>query len=95
MPLFRLIRKSTLAFTPNGDGKNDVFRIPPDASIDLEVFSIYDRWRNKIFSTKNISQGWDGTIKGIQQATGVYVYMIKGSNEKGKIFLKGSFILIR
>ena len=83
------------AFTPNGDGKNDVFRIPPAASIDLEVFSIYDRWGNKIFSTKNISQGWDGTIKGTQQATGVYVYMIKGSNEKGKIFLKGSFILIR
>jgi gliding motility-associated-like protein len=83
------------AFTPNGDGKNDVFRIPPDASIDLEVFSIYDRWGIKIFSTKNSNQGWDGTIKGMQQATGVYVYMIKGINEKGKIFLKGSFILIR
>jgi gliding motility-associated-like protein len=83
------------AFTPNGDGKNDVFRIPAGATINLEEFSIYDRWGNKIFSTKNVSKGWNGIINGQPQATGVYVYIVKGTNEKGKIFLKGSFILIR
>jgi len=44
------------AFTPNGDGKNDVFRIPPDATLNLEEFSIYDRWGAKIFSTKNVGE---------------------------------------
>jgi gliding motility-associated-like protein len=83
------------AFTPNADGKNDVFRIPPTATLKLEEFSIYDRWGTKIFSTKNVSEGWDGRIKGILQTTGVYVYIIKGTNEKGRIFLNGSFILIR
>jgi gliding motility-associated-like protein len=83
------------AFTPNGDGKNDVFRIPPDVSLKLEEFSIYDRWGTKVFSTENISKGWDGIVNGKQQATGVYVYIIKGTNEKGRIFLKGSFVLIR
>jgi len=61
----------------------------------LKVFSIYDRLGIKIFSPKNISQGWDGTIKGTQQTTGVYVYLIKGSKEKGVVFLICSFILIR
>jgi gliding motility-associated-like protein len=83
------------AFTPNGDGKNDIFRIPPGAVLNLEEFSIYDRWGRKIFSTKNISEGWDGKINGVKQTTGVYVYIIKGTGEKGKIFLKGSFTLIR
>jgi gliding motility-associated-like protein len=83
------------AFTPNGDGKNDVFRIPPAISLKLKEFSIYDQWGTKVFSTENISTGWDGTINGKQQATGVYVYIIKGTNEKGSVFLKGNFILIR
>jgi len=40
----------------------------------LKAFSNYDRKGNKISSTKNISQGWDGTIKGTQQTTDMYVY---------------------
>jgi gliding motility-associated-like protein len=83
------------AFTPNGDGKNDVFRIPPGTSLQLKEFSIYDEWGTKVFSTENISKGWNGAISGKQQKTGVYVYIIEGSNENGRIFLKGSFILIR
>jgi gliding motility-associated-like protein len=83
------------AFTPNGDGRNDVFRIPPGASLILDEFSIYDRWGMKIFSTQNVSKGWDGTINGIPEPMGAYVYVIRGTNEKGKIFLKDSFILIR
>lgn len=83
------------AFTPNGDGKNDIFRIPPGVTLNLEEFSIYDRWGNKVFSTKDISKGWDGSINGQPQSTGVYVYTIKGTNGKGRVFLKGSFILVK
>jgi gliding motility-associated-like protein len=82
-------------FTPNGDNRNDVFRIPPGTTINLEEFSIFGRWGKKVFSTKNVSNGWDGTINGVQQDTGVYVYIIRGANEKGAIFSKGSFVLIR
>lgn len=83
------------AFTPNGDGKNDVFRIPPGISLKLKEFAIYDQWGTKVFSTENISKGWDGTFSGKKQAAGVYVYIIKATNEKGRIVLKGSFLLIR
>jgi gliding motility-associated-like protein len=83
------------AFTPNGDGKNDVFRIPIGISLNLKEFSIYNQWGTKVFSTENMGKGWDGTINGNPQATGVYVYIINGANENGNIFLKGTFILIR
>ena len=82
-------------FTPNGDGLNDVFRIPQDVSLLLDEFSIYDRWGIKIFTTRNIHEAWNGTYKGSLAIPGVYIYIIKGSNEKGAIFSKGSFVLIR
>lgn len=83
------------AFTPNGDGKNDVFRIPPDVSLQLREFSIFDRWGHKVFSTRNIGQGWDGRINGQLSPPGVYVYFVDGVGEKGPVLLKGTLLLIR
>jgi gliding motility-associated-like protein len=83
------------AFSPNGDGKNDVYRIPPDAALTLTEFLIYDRWGKLVFSSKNNATGWDGKIKGEDAATGNYIFVISGTNTKGKVFLKGNFILIR
>lgn len=63
------------AFTPNGDGRNDVLyvrRIP-----EITLFSIYDRWGNLVFSSKSIQNGWDGRIQGKEAQTGVYVWMVE------------------
>jgi gliding motility-associated-like protein len=83
------------AFTPNGDALNDIFRIPPGITLTLKQFSIYNQWGQLLFTTDNVSAGWDGTFKGVKQNAGVYVYYIKGSNSKGNIFFKGDFLLIR
>ena len=83
------------AFTPNGDGIDDIFRIPPGVVFNLGALSVYDRWGNKIFETNNITQGWDGTYKGSPAPAGAYVYVITGSDVKGKISLKGTVLLIR
>jgi len=49
------------AFTPNGDGRNDVF-MPKGSGIDLKGydFSVYDRWGNELFHTTSWGTGWDG-----------------------------------
>ncbi len=62
------------AFTPNGDGKNDVFR--PVVSGITEVYSleIFNRYGQLIFSSSNADIGWDGSFKGTVQAQGNYVY---------------------
>lgn len=83
------------SFTPNGDGKNDIFRIPPGIFFHLEMLTVYDRFGNKIFKTADITKGWDGTYKGIALSPGTYVYFVKGAGLKEKIFLKGSVLLIR
>ncbi|MFL5787469.1 MAG: gliding motility-associated C-terminal domain-containing protein [Flavisolibacter sp.] len=83
------------AFTPNGDGKNDVFRIPQGVNIKLTEFAVFDRWGNKLFSTKDISVGWDGTLNGKTCDPGTYIYLVIGSSDKGKVMEKGTVVLIR
>jgi gliding motility-associated-like protein len=83
------------AFTPNNDGLNDVFRIPPGTTLTLKEFSIFDRWGKKIFTTADIYKGWNGRIGNREPAAGIYVYYIKGKDPKGEIFLKGTILLLR
>lgn len=49
------------AFTPNGDGHNELFRIPEALPVTLSNFSVYDRWGTCVRATRNSRQGWDGT----------------------------------
>ena len=83
------------AFTPNNDGVNDVFRIPPNVLLTLIDFSVYNRWGAKVFSTSNISAGWDGKVGGIRADAGTYVYTVNGMSQGKKVFLKGTVELIR
>ncbi len=84
------------AFTPNNDGLNDLLRVLPLDNYELVSFDVYSRWGEKIFSTKNALQGWDGTLKGQPQATGTYVYYIEMKSKTGKkIVRKGTVMLIK
>jgi len=83
------------AFTPNGDSKNDLFRIPETVKINLNKFSIFDRWGNKVFNTTDRSSGWDGNFKGAPSPPGVYIYLIEGIANNKKIQIKGTVTLIR
>ncbi|MDP4935345.1 MAG: gliding motility-associated C-terminal domain-containing protein [Salibacteraceae bacterium] len=85
------------SFTPNGDGKNDVFNIVGEnISFDNFELAIYDRWGKEVFFTKNPLNGWDGYVvkSGQRASTGTYVYLLRykdGDNEPveltGSIFL--------
>jgi gliding motility-associated-like protein len=65
------------AFSPNGDGVNDVFGMKWDGLSIVEFrFSIFDRWGGEVFSGEGISSGWDGKKAGKECPGGVYVYKI-------------------
>lgn len=83
------------AFTPDKNGRNDVFRIPPGILFDLEDFSVYNRYGETVFQTRDITKGWDGTFKNSTQPGGIYVYTIRGTGIKGPVYLKGTILLIR
>ena len=83
------------AFTPNGDGKNDLFRIPPSLAVKISGFAVFDRWGTRVFYTTNSAAGWDGTLRGQPQPTGTYVWTIayqdlltgKPSQARGTVIL--------
>ena len=65
------------AFTPNGDGPNDVFQPTFGCPPTEYGFFIFDRWGNLIFQSTNPSDGWDGNSNGQYMQVGVYVWRIK------------------
>ncbi|MBL0268399.1 MAG: gliding motility-associated C-terminal domain-containing protein [Chitinophagaceae bacterium] len=82
------------AFTPNRDGRNDTWGIPGLALYPEAVVSIYNRWGQKIFETKNYtSNPWNGLNNG-QLEPGVYIYMIRISPDKPEV-LKGTVTVLR
>ncbi|UAY52777.1 T9SS type B sorting domain-containing protein [Ferruginibacter albus] len=84
------------AFTPNGDGLNDVFKPIALGIRSLSSFRIYNRWGAIVFSTNNIGKGWDGTFNGEMQNPGNYVWIADGINYSGvPVQKKGNVILIR
>jgi gliding motility-associated-like protein len=64
------------AFSPNGDGANDVFNIKTK-NATVEQVMIFNRWGEKIFETNDIREGWDGSYLGVVQPLGVYAYVVK------------------
>ncbi len=61
-------------FTPNGDGKNDIFSLTPVIEVARFNLKIYNRWGHLVFETNDINQGWDGMIQGNEASAGVYVW---------------------
>jgi gliding motility-associated-like protein len=64
------------AFTPNIDGKNDVFYIEGTGINTIEIF-IFNRWGELIYESDDMSEGWDGTYEGLKAQLDVYVWMVK------------------
>ena len=84
------------AFTPNGDGNNEIFRPIPIGIKKLNYFKVYNRLGQLIYSTTIQKQGWDGTFKGRPQDPGVFVWIAEGVDYLGKTLVrKGSVTLIR
>jgi gliding motility-associated-like protein len=82
------------AFTPNGDGKNDHWRIPfLDIGLGADV-KVFNRWGQLVYHVSSAVVSWDGKLNGQQQATGTYVYLVTFKDHKLPD-MKGTFTLIR
>lgn len=84
------------AFTPNGDGTNELF-LPNGFFFGLKnyTFSIWNRWGEKIFETNDINEGWNGRFKNLGDHTlidGVYQYSIQYIEPRGKVVKQQGFV---
>jgi len=84
------------AFTPNGDGTNDIFRPTAVGIASMEYFRVFNRYGELVYETQDITKGWDGTYKGQKQPIDNYVWTIKGVDRKGELkMMRGNVVLIR
>ena len=66
------------AFSPNGDGNNDVLELRLSPTVDEIVsFRIYDRWGGVVFETDDRFFGWNGMLDGKRMNNGVYIYVLE------------------
>jgi len=84
------------AFSPNGDGQNDIFRPLPVGIVHMDFFRVFDRWGKSMYSNTEYLKGWDGTVNGHPAAVGTYVWVVQGQDIHGNTLLrKGTVTLIR
>lgn len=83
------------AFTPNGDGSNDYFKLP-NYNIASWIIQIYDRWGNQIYQTEDLEFRWDGTLQGVPCAEAVYTYTVSGfALDHTPVLKTGTVLLMR
>lgn len=75
------------AFSPNGDGINDVYKAKEGYKSIVEFHAtIYNRWGQKIYSWDDPAGGWDGTFHGKEVKQGVYYVLVKAKGADGRKF---------
>ena len=84
------------AFTPNYDGKNDLFKPMIFGRLRSYQFSIFNRFGQVVFQSADISKGWNGAISGNTQDTQTYVWVCTYQFEDEKpVVKKGTVTLLR
>ena len=85
------------AFTPNGDGLNDILKPiyrHPTGEFSINIFN---RWGEKVFESHDLANGWDGKYRGILQGEGAFAWIVRikpKGNAKEELF-KGTSLLVR
>jgi gliding motility-associated-like protein len=83
-------------FTPNNDGKNDLFKPILLGNVKAYQFWIFNRWGQIVFQTTDLSKGWNGTFGGLPQDNRVFVWMCRYQLESEPLKMaNGTFIIIR
>jgi len=85
------------AFTPNGDGINDLINVDGWGIKKLNYFRVYNRWGELIYETNDLKSGWDGYYKGVPQNMETYVYQAEVETyvDSAPIKKTGYFKLLR
>ncbi|MFB9844036.1 T9SS type B sorting domain-containing protein [Mucilaginibacter ginsenosidivorans] len=79
--------------SPNGDGKNDDFRVVMTNIRSFHVY-IYDRWGSLLFESGDISHHWDGTYRGRVVPQGTYYYKIEAVGEDGELLRRSGYVAV-
>ncbi len=82
------------AFTPNGDGLNDIFKPILIGMKSLAYFKVYNRFGEMVFYTTRVNDGWNGIFKGKPQDTATFVWEAAGVSFTGKFRKKKGYVVL-
>ncbi|SEJ53419.1 gliding motility-associated C-terminal domain-containing protein [Dyadobacter koreensis] len=83
-------------FTPNGDNSNELLKPISNHIASLNYLKIYNRWGEAVFSSDQLNEGWDGSLKGMKVAAGAYVWKMEAVTKEGEVIRKsGTVLLVR
>jgi gliding motility-associated-like protein len=96
-PLEQVLIQLPTAFSPNGDGTNDVFRIANFEDFESYTLRVYNRWGELLFDNQGYNVSWNGSFQGIKQNIGVYAFYIEALPLSGAATMRisGNITLIR
>ena len=84
------------AFSPNNDGKNDIYRPMLFGKVLLYEFTIYNQWGEIVFKSTDVNKGWDGKYKSLPQDNNIFVWICKYQFEnEGEKIEKGTVLVLR
>ena len=84
------------AFTPDGDGKNDVFKPLVYENLKQYNFTVFNRWGTLVFQSKTAGEGWNGAVAGVKQDSGIFIWKFSYQKEGEPLkLLSGTVALIR
>jgi gliding motility-associated-like protein len=84
------------AFSPNGDGVNDVFRPAYKNEFNAYRLQVYNRWGELVFASSSPKSGWDGVYKDAVQPMGVYIYKLEYAFYDASVkLISGNVTLVR
>jgi gliding motility-associated-like protein len=85
------------AFTPNGDGRNDILQ-PIGSALTTQkiLFRVFNRWGQMVYESRSFGKGWDGRIKGQPQPTSTFVWILEYTSAMGETKVhRGTSLLLR
>ncbi|TAE50351.1 MAG: PKD domain-containing protein [Bacteroidetes bacterium] len=83
------------AFTPNGDGVNELFSPIGEGVVQVE-WSVYDRWGRRIVTYTSLNERWDGLVRGTPAQEGVYTWVLRATlNSGARVERAGTVTLLR
>lgn len=85
------------AFSPNGDGQNDILQLYSTGEPSSILFTVYNRWGQIVFQTNDISRTWDGTLNGNELDAAVFTYTLSYTckSEQVEEVVSGNISLVR
>lgn len=82
------------AFSPNGDGRNEILLPVVNGIESIRYFRIYNRWGQVVYYTNQLNAGWDGTFQGSAAISGTYVWEVEGISIKGEVITKKGAVML-